>query len=139
MSADTIVPNPFHSQDFNRYSYVVNNPLRYTDPTGNEICVEEGSDFGDCSYDPYSHYDYGMPYGYYDGSGGDGGDSGSSMPPMDNTPPPDTTMGDGDIEAPPQDAPPINVFGPPVFASPVFTPRVFKDGQWGKVGWGGGV
>ena len=34
MSADTIVPDPFDMQSFNRYSYVLNNPLEYTDPTG---------------------------------------------------------------------------------------------------------
>ena len=34
ISADTIIPNPTNPQDFNRYTYVRNNPLRYTDPTG---------------------------------------------------------------------------------------------------------
>jgi RHS repeat-associated protein len=34
ISADTIVPNPKDPQSLNRYSYVENNPLRYTDPTG---------------------------------------------------------------------------------------------------------
>lgn len=34
ISADTIVPNPHDPQDLNRYSYVGNNPLKYTDPTG---------------------------------------------------------------------------------------------------------
>src|SRR5690606_35230829 len=34
VSADTIVPNPADPQSFNRYSYTLNNPLRYTDPTG---------------------------------------------------------------------------------------------------------
>jgi len=38
LSADTIVPNPANPQDLNRYSYVRNNPLRYTDPTGNKPC-----------------------------------------------------------------------------------------------------
>ncbi len=32
---DTIVPEPGNPQALNRYSYVLNNPLRYTDPTGN--------------------------------------------------------------------------------------------------------
>ncbi|MBX3000483.1 MAG: RHS repeat-associated core domain-containing protein [Caldilineaceae bacterium] len=32
--ADTIVPNPGNPQDLNRYSYVRNNPLKYTDPSG---------------------------------------------------------------------------------------------------------
>jgi len=38
LSADTIVPNPANPQDLNRFSYVRNNPLRYTDPTGNRAC-----------------------------------------------------------------------------------------------------
>jgi RHS repeat-associated protein len=33
-SADTIVPNPANPQAFNRYSYVINNPLRLIDPSG---------------------------------------------------------------------------------------------------------
>jgi RHS repeat-associated protein len=41
---DTIVPDPANPQDLNRYSYVRNNPLRYTDPTGHYILLEE--DFG---------------------------------------------------------------------------------------------
>jgi len=34
-SPDSIVPNPAIGQDYNRYTYVRNNPLRYTDPSGN--------------------------------------------------------------------------------------------------------
>ncbi|RJQ36628.1 MAG: RHS repeat-associated core domain-containing protein [Dehalococcoidia bacterium] len=34
ISPDTVVPEPFNSQAFNRYSYVLNNPLIYIDPTG---------------------------------------------------------------------------------------------------------
>jgi RHS repeat-associated protein len=34
VSADPIVPDPADPQEFNRYSYARNNPLRYTDPTG---------------------------------------------------------------------------------------------------------
>jgi RHS repeat-associated protein len=34
LKADTIVPEPGNPQSLNRYSYVVNNPMRYTDPTG---------------------------------------------------------------------------------------------------------
>ncbi len=34
MSADTSIPNPATPQDFNRYSYTGNNPLKYIDPSG---------------------------------------------------------------------------------------------------------
>ncbi|MBE7529111.1 MAG: hypothetical protein HS099_05200 [Ardenticatenaceae bacterium] len=33
-SADTIVPNPANPQSWNRYSYTLNNPLKYVDPSG---------------------------------------------------------------------------------------------------------
>jgi RHS repeat-associated protein len=32
--ADTVIPNPGDPASFDRYAYVRNNPLRYTDPTG---------------------------------------------------------------------------------------------------------
>jgi RHS repeat-associated protein len=31
---DSIVPDPYNPQDWDRYSYARNNPLKYTDPTG---------------------------------------------------------------------------------------------------------
>jgi len=34
LQADTVVPNPGNLQAYNRYSYVLNNPLAYTDPSG---------------------------------------------------------------------------------------------------------
>jgi hypothetical protein len=40
LSADTIVPSYANPQSLNRYSYVLNNPLRYTDPTGHKPCEE---------------------------------------------------------------------------------------------------
>jgi RHS repeat-associated protein len=48
ISADTIVPDGKNPQQFNRYTYVSNSPLNYTDPTGHrgcstrEECKEQG-------------------------------------------------------------------------------------------------
>jgi len=34
LNADPFIPDPTSAQDYNRYSYVRNNPLKYTDPSG---------------------------------------------------------------------------------------------------------
>lgn len=34
ISPDTIIPNPANPQCFNRFSYCLNNPLKYIDPIG---------------------------------------------------------------------------------------------------------
>jgi filamentous hemagglutinin len=36
IQADTIIPDLDNPQSYNRYAYTLNNPLRYTDPTGHE-------------------------------------------------------------------------------------------------------
>lgn len=47
--ADSLVPDPGNPQSLNRYSYVLNNPLRYTDPTGHclvlpmPLCMDIGT------------------------------------------------------------------------------------------------
>ena len=41
ISADTIIPGPSNPQAFNRYSYVLNNPLLYTDPSGHGNFFED--------------------------------------------------------------------------------------------------
>jgi hypothetical protein len=41
---DSIVPNPMNPQRFKRFSYVINNPLLYNDPSGR--CYVK-SDYGD--------------------------------------------------------------------------------------------
>src|SRR5690606_6045973 len=33
-SPDNLNQSPFHTQGYNRYSYVMNNPMKYTDPSG---------------------------------------------------------------------------------------------------------
>jgi RHS repeat-associated protein len=37
LAPDPYIQNPYFSQNFNRYSYALNNPLKYTDPSG-EYC-----------------------------------------------------------------------------------------------------
>ena len=45
---DTIVPEPGNPQALNRYSYVLNNPLRYTDPSGHAQVCADGDQGGGC-------------------------------------------------------------------------------------------
>ncbi len=47
-NADPFIANPNSSQDYNRYSYVRNNPLRYTDPSGYVVN-------GDGPCNPFGH------------------------------------------------------------------------------------
>src|SRR3970282_1129730 len=41
MQADPIMQAPFWSQGLNRYSYVFNNPLAYTDPSGCQAASDD--------------------------------------------------------------------------------------------------
>ena len=41
IQADSTAPDATNPQNLNRYSYVVNNPVRYTDPTGSKICGDD--------------------------------------------------------------------------------------------------
>ena len=52
LSADTVVPGYTNPQNLNRFSYVTNNPLRYTDPTGH-MRVTEGPESKGCSDPKY--------------------------------------------------------------------------------------
>ncbi len=39
ISPDPIIPEPTNPQSFNRYSYVYNNPIKYTDPSGHCVFI----------------------------------------------------------------------------------------------------
>jgi hypothetical protein len=41
LSPDNYVQDPFNSQNYNRYSYCMNNPLKYTDPSGEFFIVDD--------------------------------------------------------------------------------------------------
>lgn len=62
VSPDTIVPDAGDSQDYNRYTYVRNNPIKYNDPTGHQSNVCPPDDYGcfGITYDDgtYSFYDH---------------------------------------------------------------------------------
>jgi RHS repeat-associated protein len=45
ISADTVVGDPGNPQQLNRYSYVTNNPLRYTDPSGHQGPIGNATSF----------------------------------------------------------------------------------------------
>ncbi len=48
---DTIIPNPANPQSWNRYSYTLNNPIKFSDPSGHsrieEECGMNGEDCGE--------------------------------------------------------------------------------------------
>lgn len=73
--ADTIIPLQTQgTQAWDRYAYVNNNPLKYTDPSGHQICMDTGWCGGTGT---------GIPYG--------GGLSTPSLVPIPNPPPPTNT------------------------------------------------
>ncbi|WP_423222644.1 RHS repeat-associated core domain-containing protein [Candidatus Amarolinea aalborgensis] len=51
ISADTIVPQPGNPQSLNRYSYALNNAVRFTDPTGHFTADEICTYFANCGAD----------------------------------------------------------------------------------------
>ena len=83
LSPDPYVQMPDYSQNFNRYSYVLNNPLKFTDPSGEFVWVPViiGAALG--AYTGYkiadaNGYDFGnwQTYGYMFGGAVIGGISG---------------------------------------------------------------
>src|SRR6185437_6861315 len=41
LSPDNFIQQPFNSQNYNRYSYCINNPLKYKDPTGDFFIIDD--------------------------------------------------------------------------------------------------
>lgn len=83
LSPDDFVQSPLYTQNYNRYSYALNNPLIYTDPTGDVIWIPIaiGAAFGGFAGYQIAHskgYDFNdwQTYGYIAGGAVIGGASG---------------------------------------------------------------
>ncbi|MBU1917620.1 hypothetical protein KKF63_05825, partial [bacterium] len=83
IQADTVVPNPTNLQDYNRYSYAANNPLKYIDPSGHEYEAPGDNDsdfyFEDDNGDPMD-YSFDQDIGSFDDYDVGGGDQSYSDP-----------------------------------------------------------
>ncbi|MDD4860352.1 MAG: RHS repeat-associated core domain-containing protein, partial [Dehalococcoidales bacterium] len=53
ISADTLVQMPFNPQSLNRYSYCLNNPLKYVDPSGLDAVMLFGSGMSLADYNEW--------------------------------------------------------------------------------------
>lgn len=75
LSADNYLQNPASTQNFNRYSYCLNNPLKYSDPSG--MLAKARDEEGDAEFDAYFSWlcDASMSFGNMAGGGGGGGAS----------------------------------------------------------------
>ena len=64
LTPDPLIQDPHYSQSYNRYTYVWNNPLRYTDPTGyscRQVGGRAGLAIGSCDgsdFNPDFNQDY---------------------------------------------------------------------------------
>ena len=53
LSPDNYIQSPLSSQSYNRYAYCLNNPLIYTDPSGELIFIDPGMENGAVSMGGY--------------------------------------------------------------------------------------
>lgn len=72
LQPDNFVQDPTNTQNYNRYSYVLNNPLKYTDPSGEETIIRNGN--CPCEQPPYDGPNFnGALYNWLESQkGGDG-------------------------------------------------------------------
>ena len=49
---DSIIPQPYDPQSWNRYEYALDNPVHYNDPTGHRNCEEDSYNCPGDTYDP---------------------------------------------------------------------------------------
>jgi RHS repeat-associated protein len=66
VSPDSLVPDPSDPQDLNRYSYVSNSPVTFTDPSGHCVIAGQQIYAGPCRQTGSSSWDYGYDYGALD-------------------------------------------------------------------------
>src|SRR3972149_517780 len=94
---DTIVPDPSNPQSLNRYSYVNNRPLNFTDPSGHRPCEDDL-----CSPPPNIHgilrkvrpsASFRSPLSGLDNRTGWQGNVGGDQPGIDYDDAPNTTVG----------------------------------------------
>jgi hypothetical protein len=73
LSPDKVVQAPGYTQSYNRYSYCMNNPLRYTDPSGWYTDIGRGiNEVADRNSITFYTYGIGSPGNYYAGYGSGG-------------------------------------------------------------------
>ena len=78
LSPDTIVPGAANPQAWNRYSYVLGNPLKYIDPSGHEPKYGEGACYGiNCTN---ANGTVVAPGNGMPGGGGGGGEDDNGLP-----------------------------------------------------------
>ncbi|QDF03898.1 hypothetical protein BHS04_11890 [Myxococcus xanthus] len=83
LSRDPFVQFPLSGQSYNRYSYALNNPLRWTDPSGFLLHIEPATHMGVSTTEDgterieFCHGPCSTEDGEGDGGGGDGGGNGT--------------------------------------------------------------